>query len=154
MLPKSHIILGAIFSTILIYFFNFSLIAGIIIFLSSVFIDVDHYLYYVYKKKDWSLWKAYKWWMQGNKKLIELDRKQRNEFAHGFAFLHGFEMLAILAVLGKMISIYFYYILIGISFHLFLDLIHQRTIHDRLDKYSIIYDWIKYKKMRFLEELF
>ncbi|MFH1917577.1 MAG: metal-dependent hydrolase [Nanoarchaeota archaeon] len=153
MLPKSHIILGAILSLVLIYFFNFSLIAGIIILLSSVLIDVDHYLYYVYKKKDWSLKRAYNFFIVGKNKIASLSRKQRNEFYHGFSFLHGIETLVILFILGKFLSEYFYYILIGFSFHLFLDIIHQKTIHDRFDKYSIIYDYFKYKKLGVLEEM-
>ena len=152
MLPRNHFFLGLIFSLILVNFFNFPLIAGIIILLSSVLIDVDHYLYYVYKKKDWNLKKAYEWFLGGRKKFTELSRKQRNEFCHGFAFLHGVEMLILLFVLGRFLSAYFYFILIGFSFHLFLDIIHQKTVHDRFDKYSIIYDYFKFGKLGALEE--
>ncbi|MBU2052997.1 MAG: metal-dependent hydrolase [Nanoarchaeota archaeon] len=153
MLPRTHTFLGIIFSLVIAYSFNLSLIAGIIIFLSSVLIDVDHYLYYVYKKKDWSLKRAYNFFIVGKNKIASLSRKQRNEFYHGFSFLHGIETLVILFILGKFLSEYFYYILIGFSFHLFLDIIHQKTIHDRFDKYSIIYDYFKYKKLGVLEEM-
>ena len=153
MLPRTHTFLGLIFSLAIVYIFNLSLIAGIIIFLSSVLIDVDHYLYYVYKKKDWRLKRAYNFFIVGKNKIASLSRKQRNEFYHGFSFLHGIETLVILFILGKFLSEYFYYILIGFSFHLFLDIIHQKTIHDRFDKYSIIYDYFKYKKLGVLEEM-
>jgi len=154
MLPKHHILLGLIFSGILFYFFPQIGIAGfIIILLSTILIDTDHYLYYIYKKKKYSLAKAYKWFSESKKKMRALSRKQRNEFYTGFCFLHGIEVLAILFVLGKFISVYFYYVLIGFAFHIILDIIHQKTLHDRWDKFSLIYDYYKFKKLKFIDEL-
>ncbi|MBA7700024.1 hypothetical protein ES703_108730 [subsurface metagenome] len=151
MLPMHHLFSGIIFSLILLFLFpQIGLIGFLIIMLSTVLIDVDHYLYYVYKKKDWSLKHAYNWFIKNKKKFLSLSRKQRNKFYTGFFFLHGIEILLILFLLGKFLSIYFYYILIGVSFHLFLDIIYQRKIHDRLDRISIIYDFLKFKKLRFI----
>ena len=52
MLPKYHIIFGFLFSLILFIFFPFIGLGGfLIIFASSVLIDVDHYAYYLFKNK-------------------------------------------------------------------------------------------------------
>ena len=150
MLPRTHAIFGILFSLAVVYFFNLSIVAGIIIFLSSLLIDIDHYLYYVYKKKKWNLKDAYSWFVKRKKKMLLLHRDQRNKTYTGFFFLHGFEILILLFALGYYISVYFYYILIGFSFHLFFDLIHQRTIHDRVDRVSLIYDFYKCKKLKLL----
>jgi hypothetical protein len=145
MLPKYHIALGIIFSFILIYFFNLSLIAGAIVFLSSVLIDVDHYIYYLYKKKDLSLKRAYRWFIKKREKLLELPKEQRNKNYISFSFLHGFEILILLFILGKLFSAYFFYVLIGFGFHLFLDIIYGIIIFGRFERVFLLYDFLRYK---------
>jgi len=61
MLPKWHILIGFVFSYLLAHFFNISLLSALLIFSSSVLIDVDHYIHYIYKKRDISLINAYFW---------------------------------------------------------------------------------------------
>lgn len=152
--PKYHIIIGLIFSLILLYFFpHIGLTGFFLVWTASVLIDVDHYLYYAYKKKNWNLKKAYFWFKAGGKNLSKLSKRQRSKFYQGFSFFHGFEILFLLFIAGFFISGIFYFIFIGFTLHIFLDIIHQRTLHHRFDKYSIIYDFIKYKKLRFIEEL-
>ena len=152
MLPKSHILLGFIFSLILFIIFpKIGIIGFVIIFFSSFLIDVDHYIYYVFKKRDLSLKNAYSWFIQKRKKYLALSRKKRNEVYLEIHFLHGVEILIILFLLGLFVHKYFCYILIGFAFHLFLDVIHQRKFHDRLDRISLIYDFLKFKKLKFLE---
>ena len=154
MLPTKHFIFGLIFAGFLYFIFpKIGLVGFLIIIFSTFLIDVDHYLYYVYRKKDFSLRNAYKWFIKQKKKFLALPRKQRNKFQTGFCFLHGIEILIILFLLGIFISKYFYFILIGFAFHLVLDIIYQRTIMDRLDRISIIYDFFKFKRLRFIEEL-
>jgi len=145
MYPKQHLFLGIIFTTFLFIFFPEIGIAGISIILSStVFIDVDHYIYYIYKKKDWSLINAYKNSMEKTKKLFSLSRKKRNGIYLGFYFLHGIEILFLVLALS-FFSKYFLFVFAGFSFHLLLDIIHQTTYWDRIDKFSLIYDYIKFK---------
>ena len=149
MLPKSHILLGFIFSLILFIIFpKIGIIGFVIIFFSSFLIDVDHYIYYVFKKRDLSLKNAYSWFIQKRKKYLTLSRKKRNEIYLEIHFLHGIEPLLILFVLGVYVSEYFFYILIGFAFHLFLDIAHQRKFHDRLDRISLIYDFIKFRNLK------
>lgn len=147
MFVKHHIFFGAIFSSLLLYFFpQITLFGAIIIFLSSILIDVDHYLYYVFVKKSWNLFKAHRWFCERHAYLMKLSREERNKHRGVFMFLHGIEILILLAVLGYWIHKFFYYILVGFVFHLFLDYIYERICHDKWEKVSIIYDFFKFRK--------
>jgi len=149
MFPKHHIFLGTIFAAALFLIFpKIGLIGFLLIIASAVLMDADHYVYYVFKKRDLSLKNAYSWFIQKRKKYLTLSRKKRNEIYTEAHFFHGIEPLLILFVLGVYVSKYFYFLLIGATFHLFLDIIYQRKIHDRLDRISIIWDFLKFKKLK------
>ena len=151
MQSSTHLIFGTILALILFILFpQIQMIGFLIIILASVLIDIDHYIYYVYKKRNLSLHRAYRWFIQKKRKLQPLTKKQRTEFYTGFSFLHGIEILLITFILGVYISEYFYYVLIGFTFHILLDYIHQITWHNRLDKISLIYDFFKFKKLRYV----
>ena len=80
MYTKHHVFLGVIFSFILFLIFpKIGLIGFSLIILSTIFIDVDHYVYYIYKKKDWSLRNAYNWFIKAEKIFFSLPRSKRNK---------------------------------------------------------------------------
>lgn len=114
MLPKWHLLFGAIFSLILysilpqISIFNISLI-----FLSSILIDFDHYIFIIKKKgrSYFNLKKSYLWHKA-------LERKHR-PIMHIF---HSIEFIVFIAILS-FYSDFFLFILIGIVFHSVLDII-------------------------------
>ena len=119
MLPSKHFIFGLMFVGFLYFIFPKITFIGFLIILSStVLIDVDHYIYYIYKKKSFNLKNAYKWFIQIEKKLLSLPWKQRNKFQTGFCFLHGIEVLFVLLILGIFISKYFLFVFVGFAFHL------------------------------------
>jgi hypothetical protein len=150
MLPKQHFLFGAIFAgALLLLFPRIGLIGFFLILASSVLIDVDHYLYYVYKKRDLSLIKSYNWYIQRSKKFLLFSWEKRNKFYPGFLFLHGIEILIILFFLSFILK-YFFYILIGFAFHLLLDLVFQTIYWDRIHKVSVIYDYFKFRKLEFI----
>ncbi|MBI2449351.1 hypothetical protein HYV49_03570 [Candidatus Pacearchaeota archaeon] len=113
MLPKTHILLGAILSVILILILKISIISAIIIFLSSFLIDVDHYIAYVINKKDWSLSNSYKLY-----KNVPRDHKPM------IHFLHTIEFLIVLFILGLYFPL-FMLIFLGFIFHSNLDIIEM-----------------------------
>jgi hypothetical protein len=153
MLPKQHLFFGVIFASILFFIFpQIGLIEFFIIVASTVLIDIDHYTYYVYKKKDLDLKRAYNWFFKDSEKYSSLSREQKDKYYTGFCFLHGFEILIVLFLLGRSISAYFYYVLIGFAFHMVLDVIAQIKIGKRIDKLSIIYDFLKFKKLKLLQD--
>ncbi|MBU3906862.1 MAG: hypothetical protein KKA64_01295 [Nanoarchaeota archaeon] len=154
MFPKSHILFGLLFALVILYAFPQTGIIGFfIIFLSSFLIDVDHYLTYVQKKRDWSLKNAYNWHCNLNKKFLSLTRAKRNKTYIALCFLHSIESLIILYFLGFFVSKYFLYVSLGFAFHLSLDIIGDQFYHDRVDKTSAIYDFFKFKKLKRLEEV-
>jgi hypothetical protein len=151
-LPKYHIFLGFILSLILFLIFpSMTLVGAGIIFLSSFLIDVDHYIYYVLKEGKISLKVALNHFFEGRKRLSKMTPEKRRGFYSGFCFLHGIEILVILFILGMFVSSYFFFILIGFAFHIILDITEEIYKNLRIDKISIIYDWFKYKKLKFLE---
>ena len=144
MLPKYHILLGFIFSLILYLIFPFIGFLGFfIIFFSSFLIDVDHYLYYIFKKKDFNLKKAYKYFFEKRKKIISSTKFVNDVPNPAMYFFHGIEILLVLFILGIFISKNFLFIFIGFSFHLFLDILEQIYYGFRIAKISLVYDFIK-----------
>ena len=155
MYVSKHIFLGIIFGLILFFIFPAVGIYGILIVVfSSVLIDVDHYLLYIKKKKDFSLRNAYKWFIENEKKVLSLLRHQRNEIYVGPCIFHGIEILFILIIFGVFFSKFFLFIFLGFSFHLLLDFIDETTYHDRIDKFSLIHDFFKFKKLKYVEDYF
>ncbi len=118
MFPLYHGIFGALLSLILLLFFpQIGWIGASVIFASSILIDVDHYMYYVFKKKDFSLPRAYRYFV--NLRNIYL-RGSLNRYQHPVMLFHGIEF-CILLILLSYIHIFFFWILIGFLIHLALD---------------------------------
>ena len=117
---KQHLLIGFVVSYILIYFFNFHLLAGLIIFLSSVLIDGDHYLWYSFETKDWNPLNAIRWYKQSIPKWFSLTPKEREKFKRGVFICHGIFFWIILLVLS-FISQIFLWIFIGVMVHMVAD---------------------------------
>ena len=111
MLPKSHILFGAIFAIFLYLIFPITIIQTSLVFLSSFLIDFDHYIFGAIRKKTLNLKKLYFW----HKSLGE-DHKS---IMHIF---HSIEFIIILVILSYIFNFYLF-ILIGTLFHSILDLI-------------------------------
>ena len=152
MLPQQHLIFGILFSAILLMLFpQLGLNGFFVIILSTVLIDMDHYVYLIYKKKDLNLKNAYNWVIEAGKKFYSLPKTERDKFYLGFYFLHGIEILFVLSVLGIFISKYFLFIFIGFSFHLLLDVIYQITRKRKITKVSLVHDFLKFRKLKLID---
>lgn len=121
MRPKWHILFGFVISYILIYFFNFSLYSGIIIFLSSFLIDLDHYFLYLFETKRTSLKEAYYWCISEGIKFSKLSKEEKRKYKLRPMIFHGIEFMIILALLATLNKV-FLWILIGVIIHLFADI--------------------------------
>lgn len=118
MSPKYHIIYGFIFSLILWLIFPEIGISGFsLIFLSSVFIDLDHAMRYSIKTGNFNPIKFWKW-----SKEEELPKEKIRKCGYPQFIFHGIEFVAILFVLSFYFS-FVKFILIGVLFHLVLDYI-------------------------------
>lgn len=123
MLPRWHILFGAIFTLLIWYFapgLNWIYLA--LVFLSSVLIDLDHYISAAIKTKKWDLESA----------LIyhkNLGIKEEKERARGirkkadFHLFHTIEFHILIALIGIFWAPFFY-IFIGLAYHSLLDLFY------------------------------
>jgi hypothetical protein len=154
MLPHEHLIVGIIFSVIL-FFINPSVgfLGILLIVLSTVLVDVDHYLFYAVKKRDLSLIHAYKWYQSNRIRTHNLSRKEKRKIYFGFHFFHGIEILAIIYLLYAYVNSIFLYILMGYSLHFFADLLVEVIWCGKTDKISVIYSFIRMNKLKFVDEV-
>lgn len=155
MLPKEHIIYGLIFSILIYVFFDISLVYTLVIFLSSFLIDIDHYLYYVYKTKNFSLKKANQWYFVNLKKFNKMTAEQKEGIYTGLCFLHGFEAMAILLFLYFISPAFNFaiYVLIGFAFHQVLDAIDLYIRRYRFDKViSFTFSVIRARNKKLLQD--
>jgi hypothetical protein len=148
MQPKIHFFVGIIL-IILLHFISpqLTLFNLSIIFFSSWLIDVDHYLYYILKKKDFSLIRCYKWYKLHLKETLALPMSERRKIYTGFYVLHGIEPLIILFLLGISVSPFFFFVFIGFLIHFVVDIPHEYYIKRTLHKISLIYSYYQFKKL-------
>jgi len=119
MLPKFHVFHGVILALVSWYLFpNITLVSAFLLFFGSVFIDFDHYIWYIFVKKDWNLNNAYYYL-----KDKSTEKKQLMLF-------HTIEFLIFTGLLC-FIWIGFYYILIGMLYHSMLDIVDMRELRSR-----------------------
>lgn len=154
MRPDKHIIYGFIFSLIIFIFFpSIGFFNILIIFASStILIDTDHYLYYVYRKKDLSLKRAFFWYADSWRKFNSLTPEQKQQVYGGVYIFHGIEILVLL-FFGIFLSQIFLFIFIGFLFHMFLDWSQEIKLKERTDKLFIIEDILKFRKLKHIEEI-
>ena len=121
MFPKTHVIVGIIASlAIFILWPSISLFNLGIIFLSSVLIDFDHYLYFIWTKSDFSLAHAYRWFVAKNKLMFSLPENERKKYKHVILLFHGIEFWLLIFLLSFLDKI-FIWVLAGLAIHMFVD---------------------------------
>lgn len=144
MLPRWHAFWGAIFSILLFVFLNVEWYYAVLVFLASVFIDIDHYLTAVIYTKKWSLQNSFDFWDKFNKeeeKRIKKGIRQKSPFNS----LHTIEFHLFVLIVG-----FFYepvlYIFIGMLFHSLLDLGYL-IYHDSLYVREYVFlNWARERK--------
>jgi len=112
MLPKWHLFFGFLFTYLIYWFTSLTTFQASLIFLSSVLIDFDHYIFIMKRKKIFNLKKAYFW----NKNLPDKHKPIMQIF-------HTIEFLAFTFILTFFWE-GFLFILIGMLFHSILDIIY------------------------------
>jgi hypothetical protein len=119
MLLENHIKINFILAIILLSVINPGSV--FIIFLSSVLIDFDHYLYYIFEKKKFSLKSAYHWYLIERERFHRLSREEKKKHRYFIFIFHGLEVLIILFFLSNYCYVLFF-VLIGFTIHLAEDL--------------------------------
>jgi hypothetical protein len=141
MKPSSHLIISGIVCIFLFLLTPISYSEFLIIFLSSIFIDLDHALRYSIKTKDFSPFKFWKWSLKEREKREKYLKKYKRPI---FIF-HGIEFFILLGVLSYFYKI-FLLILIGSLIHIFLDYIEIFYHKKEMNKFSQIYNYFENKK--------
>jgi hypothetical protein len=119
-----------------------------------VLIDIDHYAYFIFKKKSFNPIKAYSWYRENNRKGRSLSKYEKRQIYFGFHFLHGIEILMITYFLYYIFSYQiFLSIFLGFSFHLFIDIINEAVYCGKSDKISIVWSFLRSKKLKFIEDI-
>ena len=145
MIPRWHILFGAIF-TLLIWFFapNLNWIYLILLFLSSFLIDFDHYVNVVIKTKKLSLFHSFRYHDELQK--IELQENKKGLRRKGdFHLFHTVEFHIFVGLLG-IFWIGFFYIFIGMVFHSLLDLFWLLQKDRFYRREYFLFNWIKNNK--------
>lgn len=145
MLPRWHILSGAIF-TLVIWIFSpgISYLYLGLIFLSSFLIDFDHYLVFAYKTGKWKLGEAfhyYKLKTAQEKKDIQRGIKRRSDFQ----IFHTIEFHVLVGLLG-IFWIGFFYIFIGMMFHSLLDVISLLNARGMHLREFFFFNWMATRK--------
>lgn len=133
MLPRWHILVGALFA-LLIWFFSPEInpFYLVIVFFASVFIDFDHYACAVLKTKKIGLKCAFDYHSKAcvlERKEIEKGLRKKGDF-HLF---HTIEFHVLIGIIG-VFNVYFFYLFIGMVFHSLFDLfslIYNGRMHRR-----------------------
>ncbi|MCK5107673.1 MAG: hypothetical protein KAQ83_03020 [Nanoarchaeota archaeon] len=127
MLPRIHFITSTILAVLLWPFFGFW---GLAIYIGGFFVDFDHYLVYVFRKKDWNLFNSIRYFNQGYKE--------------GLYIFHTIETIIPLVLLAP-IHLFFLAVLIGVSLHLIMDFMGDIKDHSKIKPLSIIYYLVRQK---------
>ncbi|MEK6927961.1 MAG: hypothetical protein AABX11_06020 [Nanoarchaeota archaeon] len=122
MLPRWHILLGAIFTLGLGYFVpQLGWMNLAIVFFASFLIDFDHYVQAVMKTGKIGLFKAFAYHRE-QKEIMKKEKAKGIKRKGDFHLFHTLEFHALIALLG---IFYFpmFFVFIGITFHSLLDVI-------------------------------
>ena len=125
MKPLFHIIFSLIASLIL-FFLNLKPLFNFLFFLSAVLIDADHYLFYIIRKRDLNLMRAYKYFKKTRISVY---------------IFHTIEFFLLLLILSLFFN-FFWLIFFGCLFHMILDLIYELFQKDK--KYKRVYSLVSY----------
>lgn len=152
MLPKKHFFYGLIAGVILFFlpFVNFW--EALVFLASTILMDVDHYFYYFLRKRQYNIKNAYRWFKAKEQLWKNLQPHDRKNYHIGFCIFHGIEWLMFFFVLGYFLNSIFYFVLLGMLFHLIFDwVIQEQENYPYRFKFSVIYDYLKFKKLKLIE---
>ncbi len=137
MLWTPHFIIGIITSCLLFPFYGWNVL---IILISNILIDADHYLWYVFGMKSFNLPEAFKFYK---------NRKLRLRYKNILHIFHTSEILIFLIILS-FFNEFFLLVLIGVVIHLILDVIDLISKgYLELRAWSF-FGWFLFKIKRFL----
>lgn len=146
MLPYAHLLIGLVVSGGLYLIFpEVDLIRAGILLASSVLIDFDHYLFYLYVYKDKNVKRAYDFFREKKERYKLSPRERRKYLSPVLCIFHGIEWVILFFILGFFVWNYFFYVSAGMLLHLLTDLAEHIMYPNGMHKISVIYDFLIYK---------
>lgn len=147
--PKQHLVLGILFSILIFLFFqHIGWLAILIIILSNFLVDVDHYIYFVFKEKKISLRESYWWYIKRAEKFNKLSAKKSKEYQKLPFIFHGFEFWIILFC-GSFFFPILSWVLFGVMVHMISDISGLAYKGSSVSpKVSTLFTFIKNKKKK------
>ncbi|MEK6825645.1 MAG: hypothetical protein AABY00_02575 [Nanoarchaeota archaeon] len=144
MLPRWHIVLGAVFTLILALFVSgISIWYLLLLFLASFLIDFDHYICGVTHTRSWNLFHNFEYHKK-MEKILRTEKARGIRRKGDFHLFHTVEFHTLIGILGIFWTPLFY-IFVGMFFHSMLDLftlIHKDYLYTR--EY-FFFNWIAKK---------
>ena len=148
MMPKWHVVSGAIFSLLLVLLFDIGWASACLVFLSSVLIDLDHYVLYFASEKKLHPFDFWDWSIKRNLLWKKFSRRERDLHKRPHFLLHGIEVVLLLWILSLFFG-FFFWIFLGFGLHICLDLIDNILFaYHPASKFSQIWTWHRNKKKK------
>ena len=145
---KHHLLIGIIFSTIITIVSEITILEGTIIFLASILIDFDHYIWYGAVTKDWNPFHAIKWYIKKTPEWKNISQKEKNKFKKGVFIFHSVGFWIVLYFLSLFNKV-FLLILIGIGIHILADYFNLIKNGEPIyNKVSALYTWKRNKNKK------
>ncbi len=145
---RHHILIGLLASFLIVNFSRVTSLEGVIIFLASILIDFDHYIWYGAVTKDWNPFNAIRWYIKRNPEWKNISQKEKNKFKKGVFIFHSIGFWIVLYFLS-LINELFLFVLIGIGIHIFADYFHMIKNKEPIyNKVSALYTWKRNKNKK------
>lgn len=144
MYPQSHFLFSLLIALIFVKFNVFNYKIALFIALFAVLMDIDHFIIYIIKRKEWSLKDAW-------------NADVKGKFKHARTFIHhylGFILITILIIVLFFINKNLFYIFsLAYYSHMFLDYAHLNVLKikekmiikefgiiERINKFELLFD--------------
>jgi hypothetical protein len=158
MLPHFHILYGFIFSLALYFLLKLDPFGFFILFSSTWVFDIDHYLLFILKTKSLNLFHAYKYFVERKKRREKLSKNQKKRLMlknNEIFIFHNVEIIFCIFLLFfllleflKIKKIYSFLFLIGIVFHILLDLVQGLREGLFKERFSLILFFIEKRRLK------
>ena len=134
----AHVLSSLILAISLFPVFNWG---AVIILVSGVLIDIDHYFWYIYKYKKFNLIDCYIYF------LVDVPNKNFEDALGCLLIFHTAEFLMLMVVLS-FYSTYSFIFTIGLLLHYALDVIYHITVPKRVIANHSLFWWILKNKQK------
>ena len=133
-----HLVASAILAAVLYPIFQWNVL---LIFVGGVLIDIDHYFWYIFKYKKFSLFSCYK------HLAVEVEKNKWKDVIGALFIFHTIEFL-LMIVLMSFYNKHALIFLTGLSVHYLLDFIWHCYLPKRLITNPSIISWIFKNKIQ------